>query len=142
MNADALTLKVGRMFAAEGVVANVTREGYIVHYGSTAVSVDILEQRNRTLIHLSAPVLLQVPDTPELARWVATDGQRMYFGSAILVPRDGGVADIFLDHTLLGDYLDEEELHNAVGAVLSTADGLDEELQARFGGKRLEDMSE
>ncbi len=43
-------------------------------------------------------------------------------------------------HTLLGDYLDEEELHNAVGAVVTTADRLDDELQSRFGGKRSEDL--
>ena len=42
--------------------------------------------------------------------------------------------------TWLGDYLDEEELHNAVGAVVTTADRLDDELQSRFGGKRSEDL--
>ena len=37
---------------------------------------------------------------------------------------------------LLGDYLDEEELTHTVVAIAGTADILDDELQAKFGGKR------
>jgi hypothetical protein len=39
-------------------------------------------------------------------------------------------------HSLLGDYLDEEELGRAVGGMLFVADNLDDELEKQFGGSR------
>jgi hypothetical protein len=46
-----------------------------------------------------------------------------------------------MKHTLLGDYLDEEELHWALYQLLNTADKLDDELKQKFGGKRLADFA-
>jgi len=140
MDADTVTLRVGRMLAGAGVQANVTENGYRIFYGSTAVAVNIVDQKERVLVHLVAPLVLGVPNTPELAYWVAVEGQQMYFGAASLRPQEGGLADVFLEHTLLGDYLDEDELHTAIGAVLSTANDWDDELQQRFGGMRVEDL--
>lgn len=140
MDSNELRVKVGQYFAAADVTAQVTESGYRIYYGSTAVDVDIIEQEHRVLIFLNAPVVIGAPDTPELARWVAVEGQQMYFGTAALRPRDGGLADVWVHHTLLGDYLDEDELHNATAAVVNTADDWDDELQSRFGGKRVEDL--
>ena len=44
-------------------------------------------------------------------------------------------------HTLLGDYLDPEELRSAIGAVATTGNDLDDEVQDRFGGERWADPS-
>lgn len=140
MDADTVTQRVGRMFANAGVQANATESGYRIFYGSTAVDVTIVDQQDRVLIHILAPVLFDVPNTPELAYWVAVEGQRMYFGSASLRPQDDGLAHVYVEHTLLGDYLDEGELHTAVGAVLRTANSWDDELQQRFGGQRVSDL--
>ena len=44
-----------------------------------------------------------------------------------------------MSHTLLGDYLDEHELGTGLYAILSAADGWDDELQKQFGGKKWSD---
>ena len=60
--------------------------------------------------------------------------------SASLRPQDDGLAHVYIEHTLLGDYLHEDELHTAVGAVLRTANSWDDELQQKFGSKRVSDL--
>ena len=52
---------------------------------------------------------------------------------------DSGTCFAFYDHALLGDNLDPAELANAVVNVALTADGLDDEVVERFGGKRYSD---
>jgi hypothetical protein len=44
-----------------------------------------------------------------------------------------------MSHTLLGDYLDEKELVAGLWSVLGAADSWDDELQPRFGGRRMID---
>lgn len=140
MDADTLRQRVGQMFANAGVQAKPTESGYRVFYDAAVADITIVDQQDRVLIHILAPVLFDVPNTAELAYWVAVEGQRMYFGSASLRPQDEGLAHVYVEHTLLGDYLDEDELHTAVGAVLRTADSWDDMLQQKFGGRRVSDL--
>ena len=95
----------------------------------------------RSLVNLSSPILWAVPKTPELFEWVAREGGRYYFGHVMAADdvRESGRIFLSMNHTLLGDYIDEEELASALYAVLNTADQLDDELQKRFGGKRWTD---
>jgi len=97
---------------------------------------------SRALVSISSPILWSVPPTPELYEWIARDGGRYYFGHVQAADdmRDQGKLFLSMNHTLLGDYLDEEELASAMYAVLNTADQLDDELQKRFGGKRWADF--
>jgi hypothetical protein len=46
---------------------------------------------------------------------------------------------ILLKYSILGDYLDPEELLNAVRAVILMANLLDEEITEEFGGTRFID---
>lgn len=46
---------------------------------------------------------------------------------------------IFFTHSLLGDYLDEDELVRAVTGMLVVADEIDDELEKQFGGRRFHD---
>jgi hypothetical protein len=92
------------------------------------------------IVCLAAPVLFKVPFTEELCRWVATDGDYL-FGRMKVHPDDSGsLCTVALEHAILGDHLDAEELVWAISAVGLTADGLDDELQALFGGQRSHDM--
>jgi hypothetical protein len=92
------------------------------------------------IVCLAAPVLFNVPITDELCRWVATDGDYL-FGRVKVHPDDtGSVGTVALEHAILGDHLDAEELVWAVSAIGLTADRLDDELQALFGGQRSLDM--
>jgi hypothetical protein len=92
----------------------------------------------RTLVRVSSPLLRGVKPTPALYEYIAREVPRMWFGSVAVWDdeENKGMLALTLGHTLLGDYLDEEELKAVLYNVLWSADDLDDELQKRFGGKR------
>ena len=94
-----------------------------------------------TIVHIVAPILVQVPISNALYAFVAQNSTRRYFGSLGLREEEDGFATLQVDHTLLGDTLDKSELLWAIAAIAETADRLDDELQPRFGGSRLSDVS-
>ncbi|MFT4186982.1 MAG: YbjN domain-containing protein [Aeromicrobium sp.] len=89
-----------------------------------------------TFIHLTAPLLYGVNDSPALHEYIAFHADDYVFGHASLYREDDGSVNVVMTHRLLGDYLDRDELGYAVSWMLSTADDLDDELQTQFGGKR------
>ena len=96
-----------------------------------------------TLVGLSCPLLWEVDPSPQLYEWIAREGGKYYFGHVAAYDDQSAPGKLFLmmKHTLLGDYLDEEELHWALYTMLNTADQLDDELKGKFGGKRLADFA-
>lgn len=92
----------------------------------------------RTLVRISSPMLRGVKPTPALYEYIARETPRLWFGSIAVWDDEEstGMLSLTLGHTLLGDYLDEEELRAAMFGVLNSADELDDVLQKRFGGKR------
>ena len=92
------------------------------------------------IVCLAAPILFKVPFTEELCRWVATEGDYLIGRVKVHLDDSGSVGTIALEHAILGDHLDAEELVWAVSAIGLTADRLDDELQALFGGQRSLDM--
>jgi hypothetical protein len=96
-----------------------------------------------SLVQLSCPILWEVDPSPALFEWVARQGGNYYFGHVSVQDDSSAPGKLFLmmSHTLLGDYLDEEELSSAMYAMLGTADNLDDELKGKFGGKRLSDYA-
>ena len=79
----------------------------------------------------------------EVLRWLATVSNDFLFGRVTLhFEGEGeGLAKLGLQHTLLGDFLDIEELRTAVAFLASTADHLDDIVVDRFGGRRFADSS-
>lgn len=138
-NAGAVMERVRRLIVEAGLEARLLEDGFQIPYDSSAVNVTIIDQNERVLIQCYAPVLREVPPTPELYKWVATEGQNYYFGSYHAAEMDDGTILLVFEHTLLGDYLDPEEFHSTVGALAGGANEMDEELQQRFGGKRFVD---
>ena len=96
-----------------------------------------------TLVQISSPLLWEVDPSPALYEWIAREGGKYYFGHVSAYDDSSAPGKLFLmlHHTLLGDYLDEEELHWALYSLLGTADKLDDELKEKFGGKRLADFA-
>lgn len=92
----------------------------------------------RSLVRISSPILRDVKPTPELYEFIAREAPRSWFGSISVWDdeENKGMLSLTFGHTLLGDYLDEEELASAMWGVLNSADELDDKLQQRFGGKR------
>ena len=101
------------------------------------------EVEDQVFVNVSAPLLRGLALTPELYQWVATEGTTYDIGCVQLYEinsEDGGKSGFLrYAYTLLGDYLDEDELGTALWTVLFTADNLDDELQAQFGGLRWAD---
>jgi hypothetical protein len=117
---------------------NIDRDGdFSLRHGSARVFVRTLtrEEVDFTWISLDIPLLSGVKETPEVFEYIALHADDYMFGHLNAVRTDDGLR-IFVSHALLGDYLDEQELLKAVGAMLGTAEDLDDELKAQFGGTR------
>ena len=97
----------------------------------------------QALVRISSPILWELDPSPALYEWIAREGGNYLFGhvSAHDDVTSAGKLFLVMSHTLLGDYLDEEELSSAMYAVLGSADKLDDELKQKFGGKRLSDFA-
>jgi hypothetical protein len=92
-----------------------------------------------TVVRVTAPVLFECKPSPDLYEHVATHADDYLFGHLSVQPQHDGTVSVMFTHILLGDFLDPEELKRAVGGVVTTADQIDDELKARFGGKRFHD---
>jgi hypothetical protein len=117
---------------------NIDKDGdFSLRYGSARVfvSTTTADDADFTWVRLNVLVLTEVKETPEVLEYIALHANDYIFGHLSAYRNEDGLG-IFLSHTLLGDYLDEQELVRAVGAVLGSAEDLDDELQAKFGGKR------
>lgn len=135
--------KLQRLLTDEFGGVNVDRDGdFSISADSTRVFVRAQAWgKDETLVRIFSPVLLGLAPSTELYKYVAKENQ-YHFGTLVLFENEAGdEAVLELKHTLLGDYLDPQELISAVIAVGATADQLDDELLARFGGRRFTDAA-
>lgn len=151
-NADQTMMKVQRILTGPmGLRISIQGNSISVSFTdvSTRVNVSVSDWGTNkdgdpaSLVQLSCPILWEVDPTPALFEWVARQGGNYYFGHVSVQDDNSAPGKLFLmmSHTLLGDYLDEEELSSAMYAMLGTADNLDDELKGKFGGKRLADYA-
>lgn len=147
---DTVTLKVQRIltqhlgykFQMQGDVMYLAFED-----ASTVVTVRCVpfgsqdERLPQVLVHILCPVLIDVKPTPELLEWVARNATTRWFGALGLENgSDSESVNLSLSQTLVGDTIDPMELALPLLLMLKTADELDDELQARFGGRRVADV--
>ena len=135
--------KVQRILAANWQVELSRGGGFFVRGESTGCYIECYdsEKTDWTYVHFYSFVLLDVPITDEFLRYVASS--EMSFGGFIVnFSESGDKGDLLLTHTILGNYLDTEELNLAIASVFYTADDLDDDLQDRFGGQRVIDGRE
>jgi hypothetical protein len=92
-----------------------------------------------TVVRVWSIMAVDVPLSDELFRWAATEGQDFLFGSCSVIEGDDGTGEVHFTHHLLGDFLDPDELILATAAVAATANGLDDLVKARFGGRLFTD---
>lgn len=84
-----------------------------------------------------APLVLDVPLSTELFRYVAMEGGRFHFGVISLDAGEDGSDELALlqfSHSLLADNLQRDELLAVVWLVAATIVSHAPELQRRFGG--------
>lgn len=140
---DAVRARVQAILTEYGPVQIDSDGDFSFAMGSTRVFIRALPHPNGevTVLRLFAPILINVPRSPELYEFVVRKADHMIFGHLTLA--DGDTDDtgtLLVTHKLLGDYLDSDELMYAAIGVVGTADQVDEDLQARFGGKRFEEV--
>jgi hypothetical protein len=113
----------------------VDRDGdFTVRHGSTQVFVSVRPfHEANTAVKVFAPINFDVPASAELFHYVATRGSYP-FGHLRCSEQDGKVVVTF-GHTLLGEFLDPDELKVALFTVAGLGDGLDDEIKAKFGGR-------
>ncbi|MBM3696009.1 MAG: YbjN domain-containing protein [Actinobacteria bacterium] len=102
--------------------------------GSARVFIRVSELGpDKTVVAMWAPTNNDVPASPELFHYVATNNAYT-FGSLVAFEKDAGV-NIAFKHSLLGDTLDPDELVIAAILLSGTADEIDTEVRQRFGGR-------
>jgi type III secretion system-like peptide-binding chaperone len=112
--------------------------GYHGGFGSTRVFIDVLPVlEESTAVRLSSPVLSDVDLSPDLALELLRLTAEQPFGRYSYAPAR---REVWFEHAILGDDLDQIELESAIDVVAATADGHDDALAAQFGGLRYADL--
>lgn len=124
------------LVGAFGSVALDKDGDYSIEAGSARVYVSVSEWGERTLVRVFAQTNFELTPSPELYEWIVKHTRSYRFGHVSLVEFEDGTARLDFDHTLLGDFLDPEELLVAVRMVGTTADEIDDEVKDTFGGRR------
>ena len=133
---EATRERVRQMLAESSGGADVLPGGELTFlFESVQVFLNVLDVgENMPVVNVFAVTNVEVPPSPQLYRFVATKANDWVFGHLGAREEQRGVTIMFR-HTLLGEYLDRDELAHAVHAVATTADGLDNEIKRQFGGK-------
>jgi hypothetical protein len=112
--------------------------GYHGGFGSARVFVDVLPVLDdSTAVRASSPVLSDIDLTDELALELMRLAAESPFGCYSYQPAR---REVWFEHVILGDDLDRPELEAAIQVVADTADGQDDTLAGRFGGRRYADL--
>ena len=112
--------------------------GYHGGFGSARVFVDVLPVlEDSTAVRASSPVLSDVDLTDDLALELMRLAAESPFGCYSYQPAR---REVWFEHVILGDDLDRPELEAAIQVVADTADGEDDTLAGRFGGRRYADL--
>ncbi|WP_404784027.1 T3SS (YopN, CesT) and YbjN peptide-binding chaperone 1 [Altericista sp. CCNU0014] len=111
--------------------------GFGLFMGSAWVEVRILPWKEDTVVNVRSTVVSDATLTADLLNYLLRENHEMRFG-AFSVSKDG---DILFEHTIVGSTIDKRELEASVIAVLEIADKYDDEIVARWGGKRALDKA-
>lgn len=92
------------------------------------------------LVKVWATILVNVPRSPGLFKWVATEGQNWMLGGTRVVLGNEGECSLIFTYSIAGETMDPGEFKNAVMSVVTVANHLDDIAQEKFGGKRFIDL--
>jgi len=120
----------------------IDRDGdYVLHHESAVVFVSLREMSDKPdtniVINAYCPMVINVPLTPEVYKWVATEGQHYFFGRCQIFENDDNkkLGRILFGYSIVGNDLDPNELENLIFLTMSTGNQLDDMLKDKFGGK-------
>lgn len=134
-NVEATRGRVQRMLTDLLGTVEVDSDGdFTFQHESSRVFVRVLPwTEDSTVVHVVAYTNLEVPPSPELFRFIATFDEYA-FGHLGASEQEGSVMVTFSE-TLLGEFLDPEELKTAVLGVALGANEIDDKIVSRFGGR-------
>ena len=133
---DETRFKIQRMLqSAFGRVELDSDDEFVFRGDSTLALGQVLPYGDDEMIfNVWAPVLLNVPITNELCRFVATESYTV--GNLIIREGpDGRSGELQFQYRIRANDIDESALRLAVLMVVFTADDLDDKLVKRFGGE-------
>lgn len=140
---ESVKQRVQAYLTSEGPVSIDAQGRFMLDFGSTRTFVEVLPHPNGkvTVVRVLAPILFRVPISPALYEYVALHADDWVFGTLGLWPseEDPSQGMLVMRQSLLGDFLDKDELMYAVYGIGSTVDEIDDDLVVRFGGVRFED---
>jgi hypothetical protein len=116
--------------------------GFSFRVDSAEVFIDVIARGENaeqdTIVVIYAPVGIEVPMTPELFEYVALNSGNWFFGHLTVRPDkdSAGRCYVEMSHNLLGDFMDPPEFKAALVGLASSAEAIDDEIVARFGGRR------
>jgi hypothetical protein len=134
---DEVKNKVQRILMSNESVRLGQDGEFILEHNSARLFVEVEEGfgDDGILILFNIPMLKDVPVTPSLFEYAATEGQLFRLGGVVVGVQDGGkLANVWFKYAIVGDDLDESELMTSAYVLLVTCDNLDNQLQQRFGG--------
>ena len=112
--------------------------GFHGGFGSARVFVDVVPVLDdSTAVRASSPVVSDIELSDELALHLLELSASRPFGGFLYIPSR---REVWFQHAILGDDLDEDELDTAIDVVAEVADGSDDPLVERFGGRRYADL--
>ncbi len=136
MTADVATLRerVERYLGETplGVAVDDTGDYMVRHGGSVIWVRPTTWTEDRTLVRVWSITNVDMAVNPELTHFLVSTNARLAFGGLHLDERRPSVV---MAHSLLGDYLNREELLLALAAVAGAAERFAPEIKARFGGR-------
>lgn len=138
--------KVQRILTDEFSRIEIDRDGdYVLHHESAVVFVTLLSKGDKEdsniVVRAFCPLVVDVPLTPDVYKWVATEGQHFYFGHCQLFENDDNpkLCRILFGYSIVGNDLDPNELINLVFVAMVTGNQLDNMLKDKFGGQLFSD---
>lgn len=106
---------------------------FVINFGSAVASTRVLPwEENDALITTRSYVVTDLEVTPELSYYLLRENNGIRFGRFALDSEN----DIVFEHSLVGSTCDQIELRYSVTTVVRLADSYDDEIVARWGGKR------
>lgn len=114
--------------------------------GSTRVFLEFFPQSEKRVVYvtLTAPIAFFVPVTAELHEYLARNSDKWYFGHLAMNPypddsENAGKTYVYLTDTVIGEFVDPEELSIRTFSLINTANAIDEQFVETFGGSRYQD---
>jgi hypothetical protein len=113
-------------------------DNYIIQAGSARIFIIPVDWiKDQTLVRILTVINKNTQITAELTKFLAVENMNLLFGKFSI---DLNRQTVCYDHTLLGDFLNRKELEVAIRAFAFIADKYDDEIQAKFGGKKYGEM--